>query len=296
MEYFFDLVVIGLSTGMIYALVALGLSFIYSGLDMLHFAHGEIYMLGAFAGFIAVDSFGLDYPLAIATAMLLTAAFGIVLERLVYRRLTAKGGGLSVAGMGMIIIGFGMSILLQNAAFLIWGPAAKSFPVDFGMPIELRGIALPRSYIWIVVMAVVLMGALHAVLTRTQFGRAMRAVAYNKDRAALMGVNVSFTMSAIFGIGCAMAAAGGVLIAPLNDVSFSMGFIIMMKIFAAAVIGGLGSLPGAVVGGLLIGLIESLGAGYISAAYKDIYAFLVLIAFLMIRPSGVFGVVARVKA
>jgi branched-chain amino acid transport system permease protein len=133
-------------------------------------------------------------------------------------------------------------------------------------------------------------------LTRTSFGLAIRAVAYNKDVAYLMGVNVPFAVSAIFGIGCGLAAGAGVLIAPLNYVSLLMGFKIMLKVFSAAVVGGLGSFRGAIAGGLLVGLAESLGAGYVSASLKDVYAFFLMMLVLMIRPAGIFGVDVRIKA
>ena len=198
--------------------------------------------------------------------------------------------------MGMVIVGFGMSIVLQNVAFLIWGPKPLPFPVPFGRPIEIGNLSLPMSYVWIVVTALVLMFALNLVLKKTMIGLAIRAVAHNKDIAYLSGVNVPLMISMIFGIGCALGAAAGVLIAPINYVQVQMGIGILIKAFAAAVVGGFGSLPGAVLGGLLVGVVESLGAGYVSGTYKDIYAFILLIVVLMVKPSGILGVAAKVKA
>ena len=296
MTYFIDLVIVGLSIGMVYALVAIGISLIYSGLDILHFAHGEIYMLGAFIGLMVFHNLGLDYTTTLIVSMVLTGLVGVVIERLFYRRLTQSGGGYTVAGMGMIISGFGMSIVLQNVAFLIWGPKAVPFPVPFGMPVEIGDLSLPPSYIWIVTLGFVLMGSLHVFLKYTRMGLAVRAVAHNKDIAYLMGINVPLMISVIFGIGCALGAAAGVLVGPINYVQVLMGLGVIIKAFAAAVVGGFGSLPGAVLGGLLVGVAESLGAGYINGSYKDIYAFVLLILVLMVRPSGLLGVEVRVKA
>ncbi len=296
MQYFIDLLIVGLSIGMVYALVALGISFIYSGLDIVHFAHGEIYMLGAFVGVVLFKHTGMSYPVLLLAAMLLTGMIGVAIERVFYRRLTRAGGGYTFAGMGMIICGFGMSIVLQNVAYLIWGAKPVPFPVSFGMPVEIGEVALPRSYLWIVGAALILMAALHAFLKHTRVGLAVRAVAHNKEIAYLMGINVPLMISVLFGIGCALAAAAGVLVGPINYVQVLMGIGILIKAFAAAVVGGFGSLPGAVLGGLLVGVTESLGAGYLSGNYKDIYAFVLLILVLMIRPSGLLGVTVKTKA
>lgn len=296
MTYFVDLVIVGLSLGMVYALVAIGISLIYSGLDVVHFAHGEIYMLGAFIGLALYDALALPFLVVLVGAMLLTALVGMAIERVFYRPLLKSGGGYTVAGMAMVICGFGMAIVLQNVAFLIWGPKPRPFPVTFGMPIELGNVTLPASYAWIVGAALVLMVALHLFLKKTRLGLAVRAVAGNKDIAYLMGINVPMTISVIFGVACALGAAAGVLVGPINYVQVLMGVGILVKAFAAAVIGGFGSLPGAVLGGLLVGVAESLGAGYLSGSYKDIYAFVLLIVVLMLRPTGFFGVLAKVKA
>jgi branched-chain amino acid transport system permease protein len=298
MSYYLDLIVIGLSVGMVYALVALGISLIFSGLDIIHFAHGEIYMIGAFVGLTLYQVVGLPFIPTLLLAVIITGFIGVLIERVFYRRLTRAGGGYTVAGMGMVIVGFGMSIVLQNVAYLVWGPKPLPFPVSFGMPVEIGNVALPMSYVWIIVTALGLMLVLNLMLRRTMIGLAIRAVAYNKDIAYLSGVNVPLMISMIFGIACALGAAAGVLIAPINYVQVQMGIGILIKAFAAAVVGGFGSLPGAVLGGLLVGVVESLGAGACNACgnYKDVYAFLLLIAVLMIKPSGLLGVAAKVKA
>lgn len=297
MSYFIDLVIVGLSLGMVYALVAIGISLIFSGLDVVHFAHGEIYMLGAFIGLVIHTWFG-GLPLAVVLvgSMIVTALIGVVIERVFYRRILRGGGGYTVAGMAMVICGFGMSIVLQNVAFLIWGARALPFPVKFGMPIEIGNLTLPASYVWIVAAGLVLMLSLHLFLRKTRLGLAVRAVAGNKEIAYLMGINVPLAISMIFGLACALGAAAGVLVAPINYVQVQMGVGVLIKAFAAAVIGGFGSLPGAVLGGLLVGVTESVGAGYLSGNYKDIYAFILMIIVLMVRPAGLLGVIAKAKA
>lgn len=296
MGYFTDLMIIGLSVGMVYALIALGISLIYSGLDIVHFAHGEVYMLGAFIGLMFFEFFQLPFLAALLLSVIVTGLVGMAIERVFYRRLTRAGGGYTVAGMGMIVAGFGMSVVLQNIAYLFWGPKALPFNARFGRPLELGDISLPMSYVWIVAAALTLMFVLNLVLKKTMIGLAMRAVAFNKDIAYLSGVNVPLMISLTFGVGCALGAAAGVLISPINYVQVQMGTGVLIKAFAAAVVGGFGSLPGAVLGGLLVGLVESFGAGYVSGTYKDVYGFVLLVLVLLVRPAGFLGVLAKVKA
>jgi branched-chain amino acid transport system permease protein len=290
-------VIFGLTIGVVYGIVALGISLIYSGLDIVHFAHGEVYMFGAFLGLVLSRDVGIPYPMALVGAMILAALLGVFIERVFYRRLTRSGGGYTVAGMGMIICGFGMSVALMNVAFLIWGADAEPFPVEFVIPpLEVNDISIPPSYLLTAVVSVFLMGVLNYFLRKTKYGLAIRAVAHNKDIAFLMGINVPMFISLIFGLACALAAAAGVLIGPMQSVQVEMGYLMLMKAFAAAVVGGFGSLPGALLGGVMVGVFENLGAAYISASHKDIYAFLLLILVLMFRPAGLFGVEAKVKA
>ena len=292
----FAFIIFGVTIGVVYGMVALGISLIYSGLDIVHFAHGEIYMFGAFFGLVLAKDMSIPYPAALIGAMILAGLMGMLIERVFYRRLTRSGGGYTVAGMGMIICGFGMSVALMNVAFLIWGADAKPFSINLGMPLQISNISIPQSYLLTAVISFALMGLLHFFLKYTKIGLAVRAVAQNKDIAYLMGINVPVFISLIFGLACALAAAAGVLIGPMQSVQVEMGYLMLMKAFAAAVVGGFGSLPGALLGGILVGIFENLGAAYISPSHKDIYAFLLLILVLMIRPSGLFGIEAKVKA
>ena len=292
----FAFIIFGVTIGVVYGMVALGISLIYSGLDIVHFAHGEIYMFGAFFGLVLAKDMSIPYPAALIGAMILAGLMGMLIERVFYRRLTRSGGGYTVAGMGMIICGFGMSVALMNVAFLIWGADAEPFSIDLGMPLQIADIYIPQSYLLTAVVSFALMGLLHFFLKYTKIGLAVRAVAQNKDIAYLMSINVPVFISFIFGLACALAAAAGVLIGPMQSVQVEMGYLMLMKAFAAAVVGGFGSLPGALLGGILVGIFENLGAAYISPSHKDIYAFLLLILVLMIRPSGLFGIEAKVKA
>jgi len=292
----FAFIIFGVTIGVVYGMVALGISLIYSGLDIVHFAHGEIYMFGAFFGLVMAKDMSIPYPAALIGAMILAGLMGMLIERVFYRKLTRSGGGYTVAGMGMIICGFGMSVALMNVAFLIWGADAKPFSINLGMPLQISNISIPQSYLLTAVVSFALMGLLHFFLKYTKIGLAVRAVAQNKDIAYLMGINVPVFISLIFGLACALAAAAGVLIGPMQSVQVEMGYLMLMKAFAAAVVGGFGSLPGALLGGILVGIFENLGAAYISPSHKDIYAFLLLILVLMIRPSGLFGIEAKVKA
>ena len=292
----FAFIIFGVTIGVVYGMVALGISLIYSGLDIVHFAHGEIYMFGAFFGLVLAKDMSIPYPAALIGAMILAGLMGMLIERVFYRRLTRSGGGYTVAGMGMIICGFGMSVALMNVAFLIWGADAEPFSIDLGMPLQIADIYIPQSYLLTAVVSFALMGLLHFFLKYTKIGLAVRAVAQHTDIAYLMGINVPVFISLIFGLACALAAAAGVLIGPMQSVQVEMGYLMLMKAFAAAVVGGFGSLPGALLGGILVGIFENLGAAYISPSHKDIYAFLLLILVLMIRPSGLFGIEAKVKA
>lgn len=295
MQYFIDLLIIGFTIGILYGLIALGISFIYSGLDMVHFAHGEIFMFGAFIAYSASQA-GFPYPLALIAGAVGAGVVGVIIERLFYRRLTTMGGGLTVAGMGLIICGFGMSVALQNLAYLIWGPAPRSLPVNFGPAVTIQALSLPPTYLVIIAVSVIMMVLLHFFLKHTRLGLAVRGVAHSKTSSYLMGINVPLAISLIFGIACALAGVAGVLAAPVTYINVQMGAVILLKAFAAAVVGGLGSLPGAILGGVIVGVTESLGSGYLAGEYKDVYSFILLLAILMFRPAGLLGSAVREKA
>ena len=212
------------------------------------------------------------------------------------RPLTKKGGGYTVAGMGIIICGFGLSVVLINFAYIIWNPVAKPFPVDLGLPLNIANITLPMTYLWMLVVGLSISAGLWFFLNKTKMGLGIRAVAFSKEVSNLVGINVPLYISIIFGIACAIAGIGGTLVGPTYQVVVFMGYIILMKAFAAAVVGGFGNLPGAIVGGFTVGLFETASSFYISGSHKDLYAFLLMIIVLMIKPTGFFGVQVKMKA
>jgi branched-chain amino acid transport system permease protein len=290
----------GLVLGSVYALVALGYTMVYGILQLINFAHGEVLMVGAMVGVTVVSLLagsGLPGPLvlvlALAAAVPACIVLALAIERVAYRPLR------QAPRLAPLITAIGVSIVIQTLAMILWKPNPIVFPDLLPtQPIEIAGALLaPKQLLILVVSASVMLG-LMLLVNRTRLGRAMRATAENPRVAGLMGVNANQVIAATFAIGAALAAVAGVLVAMnYNIVQFSMGFIPGLKAFTAAVLGGIGNLAGAVLGGLLLGIIESLGAGYIGdmtggflgSHYQDIFAFIVLIAVLVFRPSGLMG-------
>jgi branched-chain amino acid transport system permease protein len=290
----------GLVLGSVYAMVALGYTMVYGILQLINFAHGEVLMIGAMVAVWLVPTLlaaGVPGPLvllivtlaAIPVCMLLS----MFIERVAYRPLRGA------PRLAPLITAIGMSIVLQTVAMIIWKPNPIVFPDLLPTdPVPIFGAILAPKQILILVVAATMMTGLVLLVNRTKLGRAMRATAENPRIAGLMGVNANQVIAATFAIGAALAAVAGVLVAlNYNIVHFSMGFIPGLKAFTAAVLGGIGNITGAVVGGLLLGIIESLGAGYIGdltggflgSHYQDIFAFAVLILVLLFRPSGIMG-------
>ena len=282
--------IIGVTVGIIYGLVAVGISLIYTGLDVVNFSHGEFFMLGAFTG-LTVYNFLIDgeliyaifpeaygwvgYVIGLFIAFVVMGLFGVLIERVFFRPLTKKGGGYTVAGMGIIICGFGMSVILLNLAYIIWDPTAHPFHADLGLPINIGGVTLPMTYLWMLVTGFLVAGALYFFLNKTKMGLGVRAVAHSKVISNLVGINVPLYISIIFGIACALAGIAGTLVGPTYQVVIYMGYIILLKAFASAVVGGFGSLPGAIVGGFTVGLFETACAFFISGSHKDAYLSLI---------------------
>lgn len=290
----------GLVLGSVYALVALGYTMVYGILQLINFAHGDVLMVGALVGVTVVASLagsGLPGPvillLAIAAAVPVCVALSLFIERVAYRPLR------NAPRLAPLITAIGVSIVIQTMAMIIWKPNPIVFPDLLPTtPVQIGGAMLAPKQILVLVVAALMMTGLMLLVNRTRLGRAMRATAENPRIAGLMGVNANQVIAATFAIGAALAAVAGVLVAlNYNIAHFSMGFIPGLKAFTAAVLGGIGNLAGAMVGGLLLGLIESLGAGYIGdltggflgSHYQDIFAFIVLIVVLVFRPSGIMG-------
>jgi len=285
----------GLTLGSVYALIALGYTMVYGIIELINFAHGEIYMLGAYMGIVTFgfltvlhltspDS-GATLLLMMVSAMLFCGACGITIERLAYRPLR------SAPRLAPLISALGVSIFLQNFVMLAQGARDKGFPHLFiSGGIDLPGGRISAIQIFIMATSVLMMVALHLLVHRTRIGKAMRATAQDKQMASLVGIDVDRIISVTFLIGSALAAVAGVMVGMYYGlVNFYIGYIAGIKAFTAAVLGGIGNIPGAMLGGMLLGLIESLGAGYISSEYKDVFAFAILVLVLIFRPSGLLG-------
>ena len=293
-ELFIQQLLNGLIKGSLYAMMALGYTMVYGILGIINFAHGEVFMIGAMVAMSALTLLlGMGMPAvpallaAILLAMMACMATSFLIERLAYRPLR------HAHKLAPLITAIGVSFMLQALAMLIWGREHFPFPEVFPAErITLFGnVGITLREIIIVAVSMLMMGGLFVLVNRTRLGRAMRATAENVNVTALMGVNPNKVISATFMIGAALAAVAGVLFASNygGKVHFYMGFIPGMKAFVAAVLGGIGNIPGALVGGLVLGLVEALGAGYISAEYEDVFAFVVLVAVLVFRPSGLLG-------
>lgn len=289
---FFQQLINGLTLGGVYALIALGYTMVYGILELINFAHGEIYMLGAYLAIIvfgALTAMGMGpfiaLPVTLVVSIAITAAYGFTVERLAYRPLR------EAPRLTPLISAIGISIFLQNYVMLTQGATDKVFMSSFGTGgIEFGGARMTYMQVFILMTSGTLMSALHVFIKRTRLGKAMKATAQDKTMASLVGINVDTIISLTFIIGSGLAAVAGLMVAMYYGVvNYSIGYIAGIKAFTAAVIGGIGSIPGAVVGGLVLGLVESLGASYLSSEYKDAYAFIILIVILLIKPTGLFG-------
>ena len=287
----------GLTTGTLFALIAIGYTMVYGIIGMINFAHGEIYMIGAFVSIIALLVLGLAgisyVPLALAlvllTTMFFTSIYGWTVERLAYRPLRGSHR------LAPLISAIGMSIFLQNYVQILQGAREKPMPplVQGGFTVfESGGFAVRLSYLqlFIILLTLVLMTGFTTLIAATRLGRAQRACAQDIRMAALLGVDVDRVISTTFVMGAALAAVAGLMVTLYYGVvDFFIGFLAGVKAFTAAVLGGIGSLPGAMLGGILIGLIEAFWSGYFSAEYKDVSVFVVLILGLVFRPTGLLG-------
>ena len=284
-------VVSGLALGCVYALVALGFSLIYAAFSLPHFAQGDILMLGGVVGFtLAVrTNLGLIPILMITAAVVGT--IGVIIERLVYRKI--MNHDLS----SKIVCTVNVGVFLQNAVSVFWSNRTFAFPTDRfgGVPIAAFGQTFPPVYLNIFAATALLVLILTFVLQRTRLGLGMRATAYSHDLASLMGVNIHQCLVATFAIGAGLAGTGGVLVGQIIMVVFTMGAVIGLKGYVAAVLGGFGSIPGALVGGLLLGVFENLACFFISSAYKDAVALILMILILILRPQGLLGRRREVK-
>ena len=275
----------GLALGSVYALLALGYTMVYGIIQLINFAHGEIYMIGAFAGYYASSVLGLPLLPTLLIAMIASALLGILIEKIAYKPLRKS------PRIALLITAIGVSLFLQNIMSKFVGTAPKHFPELINLePINLLGINLDWKTIFMFAVSALLVLLLQFIVYKTKVGKAMRAASYDIEAASLMGINVNNTISLTFAIGSALAGIAGVLVAiSYPSITPFIGVMPGLKAFVAAVLGGIGSIPGALIGGLSIGLLETLSKAYISTTFSDAIVFGILIVILLIKPAGLLG-------
>ena len=283
----------GLSLGSIYALIALGYTMVYGVVELINFAHGEILMVGTFVAFFAITVLNTGLVVAVILAMLASAALGVLIERVAYRPLRNS------SRLAVLITAIGASLLLQNGGLVVFGTDFRAFPriiANHQYKFFDGSVTITSYQLLIFVVTVLMMVFLQYVVQKTKVGKAMRAVSWDKDAARLMGINVDTTISITFAIGSAFAAVAGVLIGLYyNTVHPMMGLMPGLKAFVAAVLGGIGLIPGAFAGGFLLGITETMVSGYWSTEWRDPFVFSILILILIIKPSGIMGKDEREK-
>src|SRR5712691_7433551 len=298
MDFFVQELLNGIATGALYALVALGFSMVYGVLKLLNFAHGDLYMIGAFAGYFVIQWFGGPTALAIPVPLLLLIMFvlaaglvgglGVAIERFAYRPLR------NAPRIAPLITAIGISFFLENSVLLLFGGQTRVYNtpdfISLTSWINIGPVSIDSVQIMVIVLGAGLMIGLQLLVNSTKLGKQMRAVSADREAAEMLGINVNLTIAATFFLGSALAGVAGVMAGLMfNQVTNLIGFIAGLKAFTAAVVGGIGSIPGAMLGGLLIGIAESLITGYISSAYTNLIVFGILIVVMLVRPSGLLG-------
>jgi branched-chain amino acid transport system permease protein len=298
MQIFIQTLVNGLTTGSLYALIALGYTMIYGVLKLLNFAHGDLFMVGAFIGYFAIGWFGgptaltIPVPLLIVIMMAVSVvgvgALGVAIERFAYRPLR------DAPRIAPLITALGVSFVIEAAVLLLFGGLTRYYNtpafIPFSVSVKVDGVSIGIVQILIFGLSIVLMFGLTVLVNRTVFGKSMRAVASDREAAEMLGINVDRTVALTFLIASGLAGIGGVMYGLYaNQVSNSIGFLAGLKAFTAAVVGGIGSIPGAMIGGIFIGLCEAFSLTYISTRYGDLIVFAILITVMLVRPTGIFG-------
>lgn len=282
----------GISLGSIYALIALGYTMVYGIIKLINFAHGDVFMVGAFVGFYAVTSWKMGFFPALIIAMILCAILGVVIERLAYKRLRNS------TRIAALITAIGVSLLIEYVTIYIRGAQPEAYPKDLvaNKQFNLFGADISSQSLLILGVSITLMILLQFIVHKTKVGKAMRAVSHDVEAAKLMGINVDNTISATFAIGSALAGAAGVIFGLYyTKIDPLMGVIPGMKAFVAAVLGGIGSIPGAMTGGMILGVIETIVSAVGFSLWRDAAAFIILIIILIFRPAGIFGKNTREK-
>lgn len=291
MTLFLNQLINGLHVGSIYALIALGYTMVYGVVRLINFAHGDILMVGAYTAVVLVTMLGLPIPVVIVLVILVCVLFGIVIERIAYKPLRSS------PRISSLITAIGVSMLLQNVALLVFSPTPKPYPIAVRLrPLELGGLQIGFTTTLTIVTSALLMVGLQVFVTRFRSGKAMRAVSEDMPAAQLMGVNVNRTITMTFALGCALAGIGSVLYGlAYPTVSPTLGSLPGLKAFIAAVLGGIGIIPGAMLGGYIMGIAESLTKAYISSQLSDAVVYGILIIVLLFKPAGLLGKGTREK-
>lgn len=291
MAQFLEQIINGLVLGGIYALIAVGYTMVYGIIQLINFAHGEIFMFGAYIALMLITVFGIPFWIALPLSMVLCAILGVLMDLVAYRPLR------NAPRLSALITAIGMSLALQNLARMIWSARPRQFPAEI-LPTVFQGqnaislpggAALPYRDVFIILLALILMIALNRLIHLTKIGRAMRACAQNQVAANLMGIKTNRVIAITFAIGSALGAVAGIMVGLSESVTPTMGYYKGVAAFAAAVLGGIGNVTGAMLGGLIIGVAEVFGAGYISSGYRLAIAYVLMIAVIVVRPSGLLG-------
>jgi branched-chain amino acid transport system permease protein len=273
----------GLAIGAVYTLIALGLTVVFGILGIAHFAHGSVAMFGGYLTFIFTERLGLPFFAAMGLAMLAGAVLGLLIERLAYRPVR------DAPHINAFIIALGLTMMIEGLNLLLFGADQVVIQTPYRGVFNVAGIAIAQLRVLVILTACVLIGVIALLISRTKTGKSIRAVAQNRQAAVLMGVNVSMVSLVVFAISSALGVSAGALIGALLAIAPGVGEGLAVKGFAVLILGGLGSIPGAIVGGLILGVSEAMAAGFISSAYKDVIAFLVMIVVLLFRPEGLLG-------
>ena len=284
MEQFIQQLINGLSIGSVYSLVALGYTMVYGIMKLINFAHGDILMVGSYVGFFCAG-LGLPFIVALLISVVFCCLLGVVVERVAYRPLR------NAPRISLLITAIGISFLLEYIVMFIAKPDARSYPTAYltNKSIEIGSIMLQLDRVYMILITSVMMVGLHLFIKKTKMGRAMRAVSSDREAALLMGVNVDKTISFTFLLGSGLAGVAGVLFGTIYQITPLMGMQPGLKAFTAAVLGGIGNIPGAMLGGMLLGFIETMFSGYFFSEYKDVAAFVILIIVLIVKPTGLLG-------
>ncbi len=273
----------GLAIGAVYTLIALGLTVVFGILGIAHFAHGSVAMFGGYLTFVCSERWGLHFFAAMGLAMLAGAVMGLLIERLAYRPVR------DAPHINAFIIALGLTMMIEGMNLLMFGADQVVIQTPYRGVFNVGGIAIAQLRVLVILTACVLIGIIALLISRTKTGKSIRAVAQNRQAAVLMGVNVNMVSLVVFAISSALGVSAGALIGALLAIAPGVGEGLAVKGFAVLILGGLGSIPGAIVGGVILGVSEAMAAGFISSAYKDVIAFLVMIVVLLFRPEGLLG-------